>query len=236
MSAQPHGLSRRERTHLATVDEIKTVSRRLMQEQGNASLTLRAVAREMGITPSALYRYFDSRDALLTALIVESYDEVGDVAERAAASTPADADAVTAFMTVAHAFREWSVEHPHAFGLLFGPPVPGYEPPPDTLATSLRVARVLLDLLRRCLGSGMRLLFDGPLDPALEAALGDGQQGEFAGLDAPATALALGCWATLLGAISTEVFHHQPPHTALAPRELFALTMERHLHAMLEHR
>ena len=233
MSAQPHGLSRRERTHLATVDEIKTVSRRLMREQGNASLTLRAVAREMGITPSALYRYFDSRDALLTALIVESYDEVGAVAEQAAAGTPEDADAVTAFMTVAHAFREWSVEHPHAFGLLFGPPVPGYEPPPDTLGHALRVASVLLDLLRRCLGSGLRLRLDAPLDPALEAAL-SGEQDAFAGLDAPATALALGCWATLLGAISTEVFSHQPPQTALAPRELFALTMERHLRAMLE--
>lgn len=223
-------LSRRERTHAATAAEIKAVSRRLMVEQGTASLNLRSVARDMGMTPSALYRYFDSRDALLTALIIESYDDVGSVAEHAAATIPADCHPLDAFMTVAHAFREWAVKQPHAFGLLFGARVPGYEAPPESLGHALRVSTVLLDLLRSTLDAGLELpVKDGDLPPALGAAMAQDCEGKFSGMSLAATAIALACWSTLLGAISAEVFAHMPPQAELAPREMFTFTMERAL-------
>jgi len=101
------------------------VARDLMARDGNSSLNLRAVAREMGITPSALYRYYPSRDAILTALIVEAYDQVGEAVEHAIGAAPADRTA-TRILAGVHAFRRWAVDHPHEFGLIYGTPVPGY--------------------------------------------------------------------------------------------------------------
>jgi AcrR family transcriptional regulator len=227
-------LTRRERTYAATAQEIKDVARQLVVESGGAALNLRAVARAMGMTPSALYRYFDSRDALLTALIVESYDSVGSVAEAAAAGLSPDTDPVEAFLTVAHAFRDWAVERPHEFGLLFGTPVPGFEPPEHTLGSELRIANVLLELLTAALDTG-RVVLDvepGSLDPRLHAAMQEVCGDKFTGLTPEAAALALVCWSALLGAIATEVFCHYPPQVGAAPRELFELTIRRQLRSM----
>ena len=228
------GPSRRERTHAATVTEIKDVSRRLMAEQGTASLNLRPVARAMGMTPSALYRYFDSRDALLTALIVDAYDDVGSVAEQTAASLPPGIGSLAAVMTIAHAFRDWAVAQPHAYGLLFGAPVPGYEMPEDqVLSHKLRVSGVLLDLMRAGLAGGLQLpLTDDELEPGLRHAMQLVCDAEFTDLAPAAAATALACWSTLLGALSVEIFGHLPPEAVPARRELFALTMRRQLIAL----
>src|SRR5665213_1175387 len=73
----------RDRARIELTEEIKTVARRHLAEQGSAALSLRAVAREVGMVSSAVYRYFPSRDELLTALIIDAYDAVGGQAEAA---------------------------------------------------------------------------------------------------------------------------------------------------------
>ncbi len=76
-------LTRRERVRAATIDEIKEIARRHIAEKGAAALSLRAIAREMGMTSPALYRYFASRDDLVTALIVDAYNSLADALEAA---------------------------------------------------------------------------------------------------------------------------------------------------------
>ena len=125
--------------------EIKAVARRHLAEQGAAALSLRAVAREVGMVSSAVYRYFPSRDDLLTALIVDAYDAVGDRRRgtRAGRARTAGVEAAVdgASPTPSAA---WALAHPHEYALVYGSPVPGYAAPTDTIDPAARVALVLL--------------------------------------------------------------------------------------------
>src|SRR5512141_2377200 len=91
----------RDRARAELTDEIKAVARRHLAEHGSAALSLRAVAREVGMVSSAVYRYFPSRDELLTALIVDAYDAVGAAAE-ATETAPGRHDATTRWLLLAH--------------------------------------------------------------------------------------------------------------------------------------
>lgn len=107
------------RAHIA--QEIKDTARRLLVEGGHDAVKLRAIAREMGLTAPALYRYYDSRDALLTALIVDLYDELSETVRSARAS--ADGDGFHQLEECSKAFRSWALAHPSEYGLVFGSPV-----------------------------------------------------------------------------------------------------------------
>lgn len=233
MTVRDEPLTRRERQHAATVAEIKDAARRLMAAEGAAGITLRAVARELGMTPSALYRYFDSHHALLTALIVDSFNELGDRVEGAVAGLGPEGDAAEGFLVAARAFRAWAVGSPHEFALLYGSPVPGYDAPEETKGSQLRTSGVLLGLLVRGIEAGQVVLpvVDDELGPRLRVAMAAvcGEDRLFAGLPPAAAALALTCWSTLLGAISVEVFGHLPPPAYPAADELFELAMRREL-------
>jgi AcrR family transcriptional regulator len=112
---------------LATIDEIKQVARDQMAREGAAALSLRAVAREMGMTPSALYRYFSSREDLLSALYVDAFNSLG-AALRAAYQEAAGGRPIDEWVAVANAHRRWALEHPSEYALAFGTPIPGYTP------------------------------------------------------------------------------------------------------------
>ena len=138
----------RERARTELVAAIKAEAARQLALVGAPGLSLRAVARELGLASSALYRYFPSRDALLTALIVDAYDAVGEVAERAAADALAEgADPGRRWLAVCRAVRGWAVEHPHSYALVYGSPVPGYAAPQDTVAPAVRVSRVMAGIV-----------------------------------------------------------------------------------------
>ena len=134
----------RARAHAAVRADITGEARRQLAVAGAASLSLRAVARELGMASSAMYRYFTSRDELLTALIVEGYDAMGEVAETAAVSGGA---AARRFRTVCRAIRGWALDHPHEYALLYGAPVPGYHAPELTTGAAIRVTGVLAGLV-----------------------------------------------------------------------------------------
>jgi AcrR family transcriptional regulator len=125
--------------------EIKEVARRHLAVEG-ANLSLRAVARDMGIVASALYRYFPSRDALLTALIIDAYDALGTAAAEAEAAMPRE-DLRGRWLAVCHAVRAWAVEHPAEYGLLYGNPVPGYAAPQETTALAAKVVLLLVGVV-----------------------------------------------------------------------------------------
>jgi AcrR family transcriptional regulator len=121
--SRPITISRRERLRTATVAEIKALARRLLVDGGPQAISLRAIARDMGMTAGALYRYFPSLDALVLGLAEDLYDELREAIEAARDAT--DGPALERLGAMARALRAWSVANPAEFGLMFGNPVPG---------------------------------------------------------------------------------------------------------------
>ncbi|MBP2326034.1 AcrR family transcriptional regulator [Kibdelosporangium banguiense] len=133
--------SLRARVRSEMNQEIKQVARRHLAAEG-ANLSLRGVARDMGIVASALYRYFPSRDALLTALIIDAYDALGTAATEAEAAVPRD-NLRGRWLATCHAARTWALAHPAEYGLLYGNPVPGYSAPQETVPLAAKVVFLL---------------------------------------------------------------------------------------------
>jgi AcrR family transcriptional regulator len=136
----------RERARAELTREIKAAARRQLAATGAQRLSLRAVARELGMVSSALYRYFPSRDDLLTALIIDAYDALGERAEQATAALPR-ADIRGRWRACCAVVRSWALAHPHEYALIYGSPVPGYQAPRETIPSASRVAVVLGGLL-----------------------------------------------------------------------------------------
>ncbi|KDO08705.1 TetR family transcriptional regulator [Amycolatopsis mediterranei] len=182
--------------------EIKDAARRRLAEEG-ANLSLRAVARDMDIVASALYRYFPSRDALLTALIIDAYEGLGAAAEAAEAAVPRD-DPRGRWLAVCRAVRAWALAHPAEYGLLYGSPVPGYAAPPETVAPASKVILLLAAVVGDAPGE---MGAPRPLPEAVRADLRrliDEQPG-----DLPEERLdrVLLAWTHLFGQVGFEVFH-----------------------------
>jgi AcrR family transcriptional regulator len=194
----------RARVRAELTREIADVARKHLATQGAAALSLRAVAREMGMASSAVYRYFPSRDDLLTALIVDAYDALGAAAESAEAGVPR-ADLRGRWRAACRAAREWALAHPHEYTLLYGSPVPGYAAPAATIAPAGRVGM----LLCRVLSDGVEA---GSVDPAPDGADAGAAltPGVAAQLNLPPTLgpRAVTAWSGLFGAITFELFGH----------------------------
>jgi len=130
----------RERVRAELTREITDVARGQLATEGAGGLSLRAVAREMGMVSSAIYRYFPSRDDLLTALIVDGYNAIGAVAEQADAACPAG-EYAGRWLAVCRAIRDWALAHPYEYALVYGSPVPGYQAPQQTIGPAARRPR-----------------------------------------------------------------------------------------------
>lgn len=137
----------RARARIEVTAAIKDEARRQLAVEGAAKLSLRAVARELGMVSSALYRYFPSRDDLLTELIIDAYDALGESAETAHADV-AGGGPRERWLAVCVAARRWAVEHPHEYALIYGSPVPGYTAPDTTVPAASRVALLLAGIVR----------------------------------------------------------------------------------------
>ena len=145
----------RERARTEVVAAIKATAGQHLAVSGASALSLRAVARDLGLVSSALYRYFPSRDALLTALIVDAYDAVGELAEQAdAAAAAAGADPGARWLEVCRAVRRWARDAPHEYALVYGSPVPGYAAPGDTVEPAVRLARVMAGVVMAAAADG----------------------------------------------------------------------------------
>lgn len=197
----------RARARIEITAAIKDEARAQLAAEGAAKLSLRAVAREVGMVSSALYRYFPSRDDLLTALIVDAYDAVGAAAEQALAesrATTAPHDHLAHWTAVCRAVRAWALAHPHEYALIYGSPVPGYSAPRDTVGPASRVALVLIAVVRDAFTT------DGIAPPPLPETLrpeAERMAADFAPDLPPALAVAMvAAWSGLFGLVSFEVF------------------------------
>ena len=193
--------------------EIMAAARCRLGEAGAAGLSLREVARDIGMVSSAVYRYVDSRDDLLTRLIIEDYDLLGAVAEDAARE-PAASDLDRWIMT-ARAVRQWALDNPHDYLLLYGTPVPGYAAPESTVPAATRVTFALVRIIRDADLAGRLEPAIGPLpspNTQLAADLGEllnvlneTDEGPAPVADAATVLAFLVAWTQLFGQISFEL-------------------------------
>lgn len=197
----------RDRARAEITAEILTVARRHLAEDGAASLSLRAVAREVGMVSSAVYRYFPSRDELLTRLIVDAYGAVADAAEVGDA-TASRHDVAARFVGAGSAIRRWALADPHEYALVYGTPVPGYAAPTDTIDPALRVSMVMLRILADGVAAG-RIDTDDRIETTRAV------RSDLAGIRALAPGVPDGvlsrgliAWTQLFGHISYELFGH----------------------------
>ncbi|MEU0092897.1 TetR/AcrR family transcriptional regulator [Kribbella sp. NPDC006257] len=208
------GRTARDRARAELTQEIKDVARRQLAADGAERLSLRAISRELGMVSSALYRYFPSRDDLLTALIIDAYDALGSVAEKVSAAEKvsvaekvSEPDPRSTWIAVCHAVRQWAKDHQHEYMLIYGSPIAGYQAPATTIQSAVRVAIVLLGVLTRAQR-------EGRLDPLEAAREPSGVLAEQVAVVAraapgvPATVLlrTVVAWTQLFGMISFELF------------------------------
>jgi AcrR family transcriptional regulator len=191
------------------IAEIKKVARDQVATAGAAALSLRAIARELGMVSSAVYRYFPSRDDLLTALIIDSYDALGAAVERADARAVRD-DHAGRWAVACRAIRGWAVANPHEYALLYGSPVPGYRAPQDTIPAATRVSAVLAGIVRDAVAAG------AVGQPASAIQLPGGFAADAArlrdalmdGVPDGLVARSLLAWTAVFGMVSFELFGH----------------------------
>lgn len=194
--------ARRTVRRAATIAEIKSHAREQLAATGG--LSLRGIAREMGMSPAALFRYFDGQDALITALCVDAYDGLADALTTAAESAATPTDGWRALCCGA---RDWARTNPAAFALIHGTPVPGYHARSDETGPS--AGRVMLAVASAYLAA----VESGEADPAVTGvpavaagplliSLSDASSVP----DSPVTAIVLNAWASILGFIAAEAF------------------------------
>lgn len=213
----------RERARAQTIADIVRLGRKHLATHGAAALSLRAVARDLGVVSSAVYRYVANRDELLTLLLVDAYDELGDAVELAVKAMPPK-DYAGRFRALGRAVRDWALREPARYGLLFGSPVPGYQAPAGRTTTpGTRVIYSMIGILDAAYRAG-ELTTAAPtavVPSALSADLEAIRDG--LGLAIPDGLLANGAlvWTSLFGAVSFEVFGQYGADTFSARDELF---------------
>ncbi|MBY6538226.1 TetR/AcrR family transcriptional regulator [Rhodococcus sp. BP-349] len=200
----------RETARTETMAAILSAARTQLAEVGPASLSLRAVAREIGMVSSAVYRYVASRDDLLTALIVQCYDEVGAALEDA---DPRGGKPLDRWVAVCDALRSWAAAHPHEYALLYGSPVPGYRAPRTTVVPATRPTLVLVSIVVDAYRSEPPTTIEpGLYSPARDFVVQHFRETRGEDVSGVMTddlvARTLSAWITVFGAVSFERFGH----------------------------
>ncbi len=196
----------RRRAREQITAEILEAARRQLAEQGAGALSLRSIARDLGMVSSAVYRYVESRDELLTQLIVEAYDSLGATTEADVAAS-AGRPGAQRWTSAAATIRRWAHDRPHEYLLLYGSPVPGYDAPPTTVGPGTRATRALLSIVGDAVAGGELAppATDGELPAELVADLA--RLGELVDLpvDAGTWVAIVAAWTQLFGLVSFEL-------------------------------
>jgi AcrR family transcriptional regulator len=163
-------LTRRERLRADTITEIKRAALEQIATRGAASLSIRGVARDIGMSPAGLYRYYDSLDTLITELVTDSYADLATTVEAATGAPGTPRARLEAGM---HAYRDWARADPQRFLLIFGTPIPGYAAPEDgpTEQANRRIGAAFFRVAADAVARGELSVPDPgrPLSPSEEA-------------------------------------------------------------------
>lgn len=211
--------------------DIVRIGRAHLATDGAAALSLRAVARDLGVVSSAVYRYVENRDELLTLLVVDGYDELGDAVDASLAKVD-PADHGGRMTAIGRAVRAWALAEPATYALLFGSPVPGYEAPAErTTGPGTRVIGRLVEVWEDAWLAGAVDLPDGSVGPRRLSRDLARLRREL-GITAPDALVARGmlAWAALFGCVSFELFGQYGTEAFAEPKDLF----EHHLKVLVE--
>ncbi len=211
--------------------DIVRIGRVHLATDGAAALSLRAVARDLGVVSSAVYRYVASRDELLTLLVVDGYAAPRDAVDAAVERVDRDSHAER-MRAIGRAVRAWALAEPATYALLFGSPVPGYEAPAEqTTGPGTRVVGRLVEVWEDAWVAGAGSLPDAPVAPR-RLARDLARIRKQMGITAPDALVARGmlAWAALFGCVSFEVFGQYGASTFTDPKDIFEL----HLDALVE--
>jgi AcrR family transcriptional regulator len=209
----PKALTARERAREELTREIKDEARLQLATYGAEGLSLRAVARELGMVSSALYRYYPSRDDLLTELIIDAYGAVGEAVEQAVARRRTG-DQLGRWRAACTAVREWGLANPQEYALIYGSPVVGYRAPRDTTVPAARVPLTLMGIVHDAHQAGK--LADAPAEPPLSRAaarqvdlvVAAVQELDLSAVPKANLAALVIAWTQLYGMVSFELFGH----------------------------
>lgn len=212
----------RARAREQTMRDIVRIGRGHLATEGAAALSLRAVARDLGVVSSAVYRYVGSRDELLTLLVVDGYDELGDAVDAALARVDR-ADHVARMRAIGRAVRDWALAEPATYALLFGSPVPGYRAPAEqTTGPGTRVVVRLVEVWEDAWRAGATTVEDTPVTPRrLSRDLARIRREMDLTVPDALVARGLLAWAALFGCVSFEVFGQYGADTFARPQDLF---------------
>jgi AcrR family transcriptional regulator len=192
------------------ITEIKAIAKRHLATDGT-NLSLRAVTRELGMVSSAVYRYFASRDELLTALMIDAYNDLGDAIDAADSGVTAS-DHRGRWIAVGRKLRAWADAHQPEYALLYGPPAPGYKAPKETVEPATRPILVVARILADAVAAGVLRPTPGERLPrATREEVARLRETVFPALPEPVVFRALTAWATLFGSIGFELFGRSGP-------------------------
>lgn len=204
---------RNETDFSAMLEQIKLLARQHMAAEGTAALSLRAIARDIDVTAPALYRYFPSRDELITALIVDAFNALADALEAEDARHPRDAYGARLF-NVLLAYRRWALDHPTDFQLIYGNPIPGYVAPRDvTVPAVTRTFVVVSTILAEAQVAGVLKLLPEhrQLPPTVEDHLTQFIRQAGYPVEPAIVIINTQGWVRIHGMIMLEMFMHTPP-------------------------
>ncbi|MEU3272579.1 TetR/AcrR family transcriptional regulator [Saccharomonospora sp. NPDC006951] len=192
----------RERARAEVTAAIKDEARTQLAKVGAEALSLRAVARQLGMVSSALYRYFPCKDDLLTALIIDAYNSLGAAAEAAAGT---ETRPRARWRATCHAIRAWARANPHEYSLIFGSPIPGYAAPADTITPASRVPLALIAVVTDAVEQDLISSPPAALSAELEAQAADIATRFAPGVPSPVLARLFVAWSQLFGMLSFEL-------------------------------
>ncbi len=212
--------TRRERMREAAREEIKALARQQMATSGTASLALNAIARAMGVVPSALYRYYPDRDALITALIVDAFERLAGTLR--AADAAAGPNHGARLLAASRAYRRWALDNPVDFQLIFGNPIPDYHAPVAQTGPAMqRVFAVFLDIIDQAHAAGLLR----PVPESRQSTLAVcGPNDPFSAYAPPVMYSGLEGWAAMHGVVTLELFGHMR-HSVADPEAFYASHM-----------
>lgn len=192
-------------------DAIKETAWKQIAESGAPALSLRAIARELKITAPAIYNYFADRDALVTALIIEAYTSFGDCQLAARDAVP-ESETVARLRAIGMAYRQWALDYPQRYQLIFGTPIPGYEAPMmEVLPSAARSLSALVSVMDDLRVRGMLNAEKFPSVQSEYEAQFEVWRGYAGNHDIFSLSVAMLVWSRVHGLVSLEIAGNMPP-------------------------
>lgn len=192
-------------------EAIKDTAWKQIAEFGAPALSLRAIARGLKITAPAIYNYFADRDALVTALIIDAYTSFGD-AQFDARDSLSESDLVGRFRAIGMSYRQWAIDYPERYQLIFGTPIPGYDAPKmEVLPSAARSLSALVSVV-----DGLRVAKRLHVEnfPAVHSGyqeMFEVWKGFAGNYDIFSLSVSMIIWSRVHGLVSLEISGNMPP-------------------------